>query len=222
MTRRWLWPLAALLMALGLWWATEPRRDGPLTGESTSKNEVGSPGSAVDPARPPGAAKSLATNKEALPNSNSNSDSNSDSNSKAPGSTGPTLSAPGQAGQAALGAAGAAAPPRYAVSKTGIQAAVQDARPALVECYESWLQTNPGLGGKVVVNFEITPSAADPSLGVVSSAQLKEASTQHPLFESCILAAMSDLSFEAPNGALKVTYPLNFSSPDAGAWDGGV
>lgn len=213
MTRRWIWPLAAFLMALGLWWATEPKSERPQPQAVTSKNEVGSSSPAVDPAqRRPEDPKSLATDKEALPNSKQD----------APPPPGPTLSAPGKAGEATSGAAGAAASQRYAVSKTGIQAAVQDARPALVECYESWLQTNPGLSGKVVVNFEITPSAADPSLGLVSSAQLKEASTQHPLFEACILAAMSDLSFEAPDGPLKVTYPLNFSSPDAGAWDGGV
>ncbi len=110
---------------------------------------------------------------------------------------------------------------RYPVDRFGIRGAVRDAVPELKRCYESWVKLNPTLGGKMTVKFKIVDDENGPG-GVVKNAALQSSELEHPFLEGCVLNAMSDLEFERPpDGEVDVTYPLRFSSPDAGVIDAG-
>ena len=114
-----------------------------------------------------------------------------------------------------------AAPKRWPVDREGIRGAVREALPQVKDCYESWLEINPNLGGTLTVKFRIIEDAAGEG-GVVADAALGRSDMDHPFLEGCVLNAMSDLRFDRPpDGEVNVAYPLHFSSPDAGAADAG-
>jgi len=104
----------------------------------------------------------------------------------------------------------------WSADKDGIQGAVREIQPAMVDCYEGWLRTNPALGGKLLVSFTITADA-DGGLGPgrVTEAALKSSELEHPILEGCVLNAFQDLVFERPpGGPLKVNYPVRFSAEE--------
>ncbi len=115
------------------------------------------------------------------------------------------------------GAEPAATGRRWAPDRVGIRGAMDEARPGLRDCYEQWLRATPGAGGKLVVRFDIVTDPEDPSRGRVDAVEVADSSLRHPLLEACLLSEISALRFEAPpDGKLSVSYPLLFSSPDAG------
>lgn len=95
-----------------------------------------------------------------------------------------------------------------------IQARIrEDLVPIAQECYESALEDDPKLGGKLVMNFSIV---GDPSVGgVVDEADADPTSeiTQPDLLE-CMKESMLSLSFPPPEdgGTVSVTYPFVFAS----------
>lgn len=113
------------------------------------------------------------------------------------------------------GSAGAAeAAPADTLDATYIQARIrEDLVPIAQECYESALEDDPKLGGKLVMNFSIV---GDPSVGgVVDEADADPTSeiTQPDLLE-CMKESMLSLSFPPPEdgGTVSVTYPFVFSA----------
>lgn len=106
---------------------------------------------------------------------------------------------------------------RWAPDRLGIRGAMDEARLGLRDCYEQWLRVTPRAGGKLVVRFDIVTDPEDSSRGRVDAVEVADSSLRHPLLEACLLNEISALRFEAPpDGKLSVSYPLLFSSPDAG------
>lgn len=104
---------------------------------------------------------------------------------------------------------------RYPLDKDGIRAAVKSAIPDVKDCYESWLAMNPALGGRLIV--KLTIDTDDGVEGRVTRLSLADGGMGNVAFEGCALSSFSDLRFEPPlDGPMNVTYPLLFSSSDAG------
>ncbi len=104
---------------------------------------------------------------------------------------------------------------RFPLDKEGIRAAVKSAIPDVKDCYESWLAMNPALGGRLVV--KLTIDTDDGVEGRVTRLSLADGGIGNVAFEGCALSSFSDLRFEPPlDGPMNVTYPLVFSSADAG------
>lgn len=99
---------------------------------------------------------------------------------------------------------------RYALTRDGIRAAVQEGIPGIRECYEEWIKVQPTLGGRVSVRFRI--GTDDAGEGKVQGISLGDAGLGHFAMEGCILSAFDELRFEAPeNGTMDVTYPITLS-----------
>jgi hypothetical protein len=93
----------------------------------------------------------------------------------------------------------------------------EDLVPIAKECYESALEDDPKLAGKIVMQFGI--AGDDEVGGVVDEASVDPSSTlTHPALGECMRESMMSLSFPAPEGGgrVAVTYPFEFS-PDGPA-----
>ncbi len=88
-----------------------------------------------------------------------------------------------------------------------IDAVVKRRLPSIRHCYQRALQSDPGLGGKVVVAFTI---ARD---GTVSAASLAEDGVDDASVRSCLRAVFFTLKFPEPKGGgvVDVRYPFVFS-----------
>lgn len=103
-------------------------------------------------------------------------------------------------------------PPRFAVTRDGIQDAIKSAIPDIRECYEAWLQLNPKVQGKLTIAFQISPDETDPSRGVVD-ASVKEGGLGEDLLDACVVASVAPLVFDdPPEEGVSVVYPLTFRS----------
>lgn len=104
------------------------------------------------------------------------------------------------------------------LDKDYIRARIQeDLVPIAKECYESALEDDPKLAGKIVMQFGI--AGDDEVGGVVDEASVDPSSTlTHPALGECMRESMMSLSFPPPEGGgrVAVTYPFEFS-PDAPA-----
>lgn len=71
-------------------------------------------------------------------------------------------------------------------------------------CYEQGLQKNPGLTGKVTVNFEVAGN------GSLNYSRAKSSTLGHPGVEKCITRKMMNWIFPKPRGGVSVpiTYPF--------------
>lgn len=106
----------------------------------------------------------------------------------------------------------AAAPGK--LDKDYIQARIkEDLVPIAQECYESALEDDPKLGGKLTMKFSIV---GDEEVGgVVDEADVDPSSDiQHPALTECMRESMLSLAFAPPEdgGTVQVTYPFVFSS----------
>lgn len=102
--------------------------------------------------------------------------------------------------------------PLFKVDKDGIRAAVKEKVPEIKECYDSWLRTNPDLGGKLKLTFTISEMPGK-SRALVSDIDVLDGGIGHVAMEGCVKNVFSSMRFEVPeHGEMKVTYPLNFSS----------
>lgn len=81
-----------------------------------------------------------------------------------------------------------------------------------VYCYEKGIQSNPNLGGRVMIKFLVGPS------GSVSSASVASSSMGSSSVESCIVNKLRAWRFPRPKGnvAVKVNYPFNFKRLNQG------
>ena len=74
-------------------------------------------------------------------------------------------------------------------------------------CYERALMRQPGLAGKVVLEWTIATS------GKVAAARTKTSTLGSAAVESCILASLKGWTFPAARGgSVIITYPFLFNS----------
>jgi hypothetical protein len=88
---------------------------------------------------------------------------------------------------------------------TIVQRPIRQRFPCFRRCYEEGLTRNPALAGKVVVRFII-----EDGTGAVRSAADAGSELKDDQVIACIVDEVLDLRFPAPNGAVTVTYPINF------------
>lgn len=102
---------------------------------------------------------------------------------------------------------------RFALDRSGIQAAIESALPEVRDCYESWLGMQRDLGGRLAVTFTIDTD--DGEVGRVTHLALGDGGVGNVAFEGCVLSSLKDLRFEPPlEGPMNVTYPMKFSASD--------
>jgi RNA polymerase sigma factor (sigma-70 family) len=118
---------------------------------------------------------------------------------------------------------GAAATPHPALpddpdpDKTYVRSAVGALAPQLLDCYDAALATQPGLAGKLVVDFTI---AGEPGVGGVvgdSTIDGSASTITDPAMQACVTQTMYALEIDPPanGGTVNVTYPFTFApKPD--------
>jgi hypothetical protein len=83
--------------------------------------------------------------------------------------------------------------------------------PVAVDCYNTALQQDPELGGKLILRFTIV--GVEEIGGVVEEAEVDEESTLDSEFvRECLRESVMDVTFEPPpdGGRVEVSYPLTF------------
>jgi len=102
------------------------------------------------------------------------------------------------------------------LSKEAIDDGIREQIPEIHECYQAWLDRNPSIEGTLEVLFAIGPSEDDPEVGMVTEADISDSTVDHVWMEGCVLSAMEDAEFPAPEGGgeLQVRYPFHFSSSE--------
>jgi outer membrane biosynthesis protein TonB len=102
------------------------------------------------------------------------------------------------------------------LSKEAIGASVLDQLPDILECYQAWLSRNPGIEGRLEVEFVIGADDEDPEVGRVQEIDIADTTIGHIWMEGCVLRVMEDAEFEAPEGGgvVRVSYPFEFSSDE--------
>lgn len=103
------------------------------------------------------------------------------------------------------------------LDKQAIQDAMKRMKPLIRGCYEEGLKHDPGLAGRVVIEFEIS---GEEGRGVVKQGTVADSEVAAPFFEACVLQKVSGLDAPAPEGGgvVKVRYPFTF---DPGGGFGG-
>lgn len=92
----------------------------------------------------------------------------------------------------------------------------EDLIPIARECYESALEDDPELGGRLMLQFSIV---GDESVGgIVEEVSLAEGSTlKHPALAECMTESTATLLFDPPEdgGKVVVTYPFDFEPAES-------
>lgn len=98
----------------------------------------------------------------------------------------------------------------WPLNKDGFRGAMDEVRPAVLECYEGWLVEQPDLGGRVVLGLVIEEVDG---LGLVTDTTVEESEADAGAFEACLTSVMSEMEFDAPAGgeAMRVTWPFLFA-----------
>ncbi len=124
-----------------------------------------------------------------------------------------TQATSGSTGSGTMGALPAGEPEKTpTLTAKYIKAAVKEIVPLFKQCYEAALEKEPGLGGKLVVSFEIV---GDPDLGGLvtnSHVDAKRSDSMTSGLRECVRETMYALDLVAPEkgGTTKVSYPLRF------------
>jgi len=100
----------------------------------------------------------------------------------------------------------------WSVDKDGIQGAIQDTTPAIKECYQAWLKAEQAIGGRIVIRFTISANPENPDIGQITDVGVNDSELDHTLLEGCVLNAVSETVWVAPDEPLTVNYPFSFSS----------
>ena len=85
---------------------------------------------------------------------------------------------------------------------------IREHRREIRSCYESELQQNPDLSGRVIVRFTISPD------GSVASASIEESDIGSSAVEDCVTRRVQRWRFPEPRGGgvVRVSYPFVFTS----------
>lgn len=88
-----------------------------------------------------------------------------------------------------------------------IQRVVREHRREIRACYESELQRNPNLEGRVAIEWVISPS------GAVAASQIESSTLNSQAVENCVAMRVRQWRFPEPRGGgtVRVTYPFVFS-----------
>ena len=100
----------------------------------------------------------------------------------------------------------------HPITREGIKGALMAELSQIRECYEAWLQQDPGLGGTMNVEFTIAeiPGRERAKITEVSVA---EGGMGHLAMEGCVRNVFMGMRFEATlGGETRVMYPLTFES----------
>lgn len=102
-----------------------------------------------------------------------------------------------------------------------IQDAVREIRPLLAECYEQALEHEPGLEGRLVIEFDIE---GEPEVGgVVNDSRVSdESEIAETSLDECVTETLYTLELPAPEGGgrVHVRYPFLFAAAeDTGGGD---
>jgi hypothetical protein len=102
--------------------------------------------------------------------------------------------------------------PLHALTREGIQKAVQEELPGIRECYEGWLQQNPALAGKMKVEFTIVEIPGRDRAKIIR-VEVADGGMGHLAMEGCVRNVFKGMRFEAPKGGeLRVVYPIQFAA----------
>jgi len=114
----------------------------------------------------------------------------------------------GAGGRAAPSIRVGAAKVKGSLGKEPIRRTIKRQINAIRACYESQLQSDPTLEGKVVVRFVIGPS------GAVVKAEIASSTLNNEQVEQCLLKVFLRMTFPQPEGgdAIVVSYPFTFKS----------
>jgi hypothetical protein len=101
----------------------------------------------------------------------------------------------------------------WPLSKEGIQGAVDEALPALTDCYDEALSDDPTLGGRMTLGFTVVDQEG---LGKVTVVELDDGAVTDDRMIDCVLDAFEALQFDPPEGGgeLSVRYPVAFAPED--------
>jgi hypothetical protein len=181
----------AITVAVALWvWRRQPPAPSPREKAAASAGRSGDPPATLGAPTTPSPAR-------AAPQPGAAARTASTAGSAAP--TGP---APNETESAADAA-------RSQAQKQAIHDAVDAVMPAIQRCYERALAEDPNAGaGRIVAEFEIVGT---PEGGHIESAEIAESFFRSPLNDQCVLNALADTHFPAPEGTrMTVRFPLKF------------
>jgi hypothetical protein len=93
------------------------------------------------------------------------------------------------------------------IDKEAVAKAINQHLAEVSSCYERALLKEPGLSGKIILEWQITTS------GTVGYAKTKSSSMRSAAVESCIITSLKGWKFPAAKGAgVVITYPFMFNS----------
>jgi hypothetical protein len=97
----------------------------------------------------------------------------------------------------------------FSVDREGIQGAIQEISPQVLECYEGWLKTDSALEGRVTISFMIAPAeplASEAGIALATpraeiNAEIRDTyialdQVKHEMMTGCVLNSIEDLKFE--------------------------
>lgn len=98
------------------------------------------------------------------------------------------------------------------LSRDYIKGALGEITPLIKECYHNALASNPGLGGRIVVQFEIVGDSELGGLVAESKIDPERSQVTSPGLEECVRETMYALELKAPEGGgkVKVSMPYTF------------
>jgi hypothetical protein len=101
----------------------------------------------------------------------------------------------------------------WSLDEEGIRGAFQEGAVAIGECYAAWLEAEPEIAGRVMVEFTVVASDdPDAEYGVIQELELTDSQLDHTPLSYCILNVFQDFRFANPDGEpVKVHFPLVFS-----------
>jgi len=90
------------------------------------------------------------------------------------------------------------------LSKEEVEGVIRSNLPQIKACYESSLQTNPNLKGRIMTSFEIGAN------GKVGRSEIANSTLNHPPTEQCVAQSIRQWQFPIPRGGgnVRVTYPF--------------
>ena len=85
-------------------------------------------------------------------------------------------------------------------TREGIQEAVTEHLEEVRYCYESWMDQNPDLEGRLVLSLGIPAERGDgdPEGARLLRVEIEESEVDHAFFEGCVLGVLSELHFVPP------------------------
>ncbi|MEZ4437433.1 MAG: AgmX/PglI C-terminal domain-containing protein [bacterium] len=93
------------------------------------------------------------------------------------------------------------------IDPEAVKGAVEQAKPLVADCYAQALRRTPDLAGRLTVRFTVVQEAGE---GRIRDAEVVDEGLQRPFLEMCVLDALGQMTYPAPEGEgeVVVTYPF--------------